>query len=579
MRKKEAKNLDSGKIAEIRARVSSEHLMEHVRNIAQRVRLSGSEEEARSFDYIERKMQEWGIPYRRLTHPAYISWPGEASLILTAGNETKEIKCITHSLAASTPAAGITGPVWDAGSGNADDFDKFVPGSVALIQGLATPQGTATALKAGAGGIIFVNGQELHEMIVSPIWGSPSSEMKHLLPSIPVVSVLAQDIEATVSELRKGKQVQANLHTKVETGWREIPLLVADIPGNVYPDQIVMLAAHVDSWHYGAMDNAGANAVQLECLRIFQERRKFLQRTLRVAFWSGHSHGRYAGSTWYVDEFWPELSEKMVLHVYVDSVGGQGATVLSEAWAMPETKAVGAEAVAAETGTEFSGDRFGRGGDQSFYGLGVSALFMCLSEQPPVNAPNYIGSSKLLGGEGKTGGLGFWWHTTEDTIDKLDPEFLLRDARIYLYALSRYLEEAKLALDFRATVRELQGDLKDWQAKAGERFDLGSALRRCENLSEALDVRYKRLDLSTGDHNRVLVQLERILIPLCFSTQNRYEHGLALAYPPVPALQPIEDLLVTPQGSADEMHVLVLLKRRLNYVCDSLRQALAVVEG
>ncbi|HUX46670.1 MAG TPA: M28 family peptidase [Desulfosporosinus sp.] len=564
-------------MAKIWESTSSEHLMVHVENIAQWVRLSGSEEEGKSFAYIEQKLQEWGISYQRMTHQAYISWPEKAALRLTVGNETKEIKCITHSQAESTPSGGITGPLWDAGAGKVEDFAKFVPGSIALIQGLATPQETVTAFEAGASGIIYVNGQELHEMIVSPIWGSPSSEMKHLLPSIPMVSVLAEDIETVIAELQIGKCVQATLNTEVQTGWREIPLLVAEIPGNVYPDEMVMLAGHVDSWHYGAMDNASGNALQLEALRLFQERRELLQRTLRVAFWSGHSHGRYAGSTWYVDEFWSELSERLVLYIYADCIGGQGATVLSEAWAMAETKAVGAEAVAAETGGEFYGDRFGRGGDQSFYGLGVSALFMCLSEQPPVIAPNYIGSSSLLGGNGKTGGLGSWWHSTGDTIDKLDPEFLLRDARIYLYALTRYLEEPKLALDYRATVRELQGHLSGWQAQAGERLNLECALKLCDSLSEALHAWYERSDLTARDHNKLLIQLQRILIPLNFSTENRYEHGLALAYPPIPALKPIQELVLTPRGSAEEMHLLVLLKRRLNYVCDSLRQAVRIV--
>src|SRR5699024_3524545 len=123
---------------------------------------------------------------------------------------------------------------------------------------------------------------------------------------------------------------------------------------------VVFLSGHVDSWHYGAMDNASANAVQLEVLKAFQERKEHLKRTLRVVFWSGHSHGRYAGSAWYVDKNWQDLNEELAVQMYVDSVGGKGATILTQAWAMSETKQVAVDALELELNDKFEGTRFGR---------------------------------------------------------------------------------------------------------------------------------------------------------------------------------------------------------------------------
>ena len=34
------------------------------------------------------------------------------------------------------------------------------------------------------------------------------------------------------------------------------------------------------------------------------------RRGLRVVFWSGHSQGRYSGSTWYADTHWEELERR-----------------------------------------------------------------------------------------------------------------------------------------------------------------------------------------------------------------------------------------------------------------------------
>jgi hypothetical protein len=558
---------------DVRDMTSSDQLMEHVQNIAKWVRLSGSPEESYSFDYIEEKLKEWDINYQRITHPAYISLPGKASVLININGTQSALESITHSMGVSTPAEGISGTVVYVGAGTPEDYEDFPSGSVALINGLATPKGTLNAGKAGAAGVIFINGNEFHEMIVSPVWGSPSTEYQHLLPKIPVVSILEKDGKEIRDALSNHSIVSTTIHAEVLTKWREIPLLVADIEGNEYPEELVLFSGHVDSWHYGAMDNASANAVQLEALRVFQERKDQLKRSLRVAFWSGHSHGRYAGSTWYVDENWSELDDRLVVQMYIDSVGGKGATVLSHAWAMSETKAVAVDALGLETGDLFEGGRFGRGGDQSFYGIGVSSLFMCLSEQPPITDPSYIGSSNLLGGDGKTGGLGSWWHAVDDTVDKLDPEFLERDARIYLYTLARYLEDSKLSLDFRPTIAELRQHLVKWQNIAGDRFNLDSAIDQCNQLEEAVNQYYGQNTLDICAFNQMVVQLGRILIPLNYSTGTRFEHGLALNHEPIPALDPIHSLVSTVPNSDEEQHLLVLLKRRLNYVTDTFRRA------
>ena len=81
----------------------------------------------------------------------------------------------------------------------------------------------------------------------------------------------------------------------------------------------MLFSGHIDSWHRGAMDNGSANALMLEVLRVLLPQREMLRRSIRLAFWSGHSHGRYAGSTWYADNFWEELHENCVLHLNADS--------------------------------------------------------------------------------------------------------------------------------------------------------------------------------------------------------------------------------------------------------------------
>src|SRR5699024_4448343 len=103
--------------------------------------------------------------------------------------------------------------------------------------------------------------------------------------------------------------------THLDTGWRKIPVLEATIEGSKVPEEFVLLHGHLDSWHEGVGDNATGDATMLELARVFWENRENLDRTLKIAWWSGHSHGRYAGSTWYADEFGIDLAKNCVAQV------------------------------------------------------------------------------------------------------------------------------------------------------------------------------------------------------------------------------------------------------------------------
>ena len=142
----------------------------------------------------------------------------------------------------------------------------------------------------------------------------------------------------------------------------------------------MLFSGHQDSWHYGAMDNGSANATMLEVARLLAERRDDLYRGLRVAFWSGHSHGRYSGSTWYVDQHWEELYDQCVAHVNVDSTGARGATFYGRFLSHKEQADFGAAIVQAHTGQQAQARRMSRAGDMSFNGVGIPSLFMSLSQ-------------------------------------------------------------------------------------------------------------------------------------------------------------------------------------------------------
>jgi carboxypeptidase Q len=78
---------------------------------------------------------------------------------------------------------------------------------------------------------------------------------------------------------------------------------LAEIPGTDKRGEVVMVGAHLDSWHAGtgATDNAAGSAVAMEAMRILQALEVKPRRTIRIALWSGEEQG-LLGSKAYVAE-------------------------------------------------------------------------------------------------------------------------------------------------------------------------------------------------------------------------------------------------------------------------------------
>lgn len=77
--------------------------------------------------------------------------------------------------------------------------------------------------------------------------------------------------------------------------------VIAELPGGAKQDEIVMMGAHLDSWHggTGAGDNAAGSAVMLEALRILKALDLDMERTVRLALWGSEEVGHF-GSDGYV---------------------------------------------------------------------------------------------------------------------------------------------------------------------------------------------------------------------------------------------------------------------------------------
>lgn len=119
---------------------------------------------------------------------------------------------------------------------------------------------------------------------------------------LPQVVVAAEHYNRIVRQLVMGQTVTLALNLEVEfTASKPGFNVIGDIPGTDLKDEVVMIGAHLDSWHSstGATDNAVGSAVMMEAMRLIKSIGHAPRRTIRIALWGGEEQG-LIGSRSYV---------------------------------------------------------------------------------------------------------------------------------------------------------------------------------------------------------------------------------------------------------------------------------------
>ncbi len=545
-------------------------------------RASGTEGERRAMDYIAGSLRAEGIAVDVHAFDAYLSYPLAGSVAVVAGRGLPpEIKAKTRAFSTNTPPEGVVAEV------------VYVPGGTDLFRDTETHRRLAGAGVAGKivlseagsrrnmqaaqeqGAVAYLHTwpseeDAIHEGIVSPVWGAPTPDTVAAFPRIPILSITKVSGEALKTALAAGP-VTVRVHSRTETGWHPVTLPVASIPGTT--SEFVLFSGHVDSWHLGATDNATGNAVTMEIARVLHAHRDRLRRGVRCAFWPGHSTGRYAGSSWYADHHWHDLYEHCVLHINCDSPGVLGATEYDPVTATADAAAFGVALIKELTGQDVAWERPVRAGDQSFWGAGVPSLLMGSSVRPK-------GQRWAVGGSG----LGWWWHTEDDTLDKVDPDVLRLDTRIYQLAAYRFAAAPVLPFRVGASVTELQAVVGTLARETGERFDwtpITAALDRLATAARAFDAVVD--GVPSGDQLAPIGRAQRAairaLIQTGYTGGSPFDHDPAVPQVPVPALQDARELMRLAPDSHAARVLHTRLVRQCNMVVFNLRKAARALEA
>ena len=449
-----------------------------------------------------------------------------------------------------------------------------VTGKILITEGFGNPALTAIAMEWGAIGLIAVNpGVDTHWGTCTTVWGSPDLDDYGRKPTIPVIAV-AKPIGDRLIARAKAGETPVTIHTEMMEGWFEQAIPVVDIPGATEPESFLLLHGHYDSWDVGVGDNATGDATMLEIARVLWANRANLQRSVRIAWWPGHSTGRYAGSTWFADRFALDLDANCVMQVNCDSPGCRWATSYHQTTAMPETWAMVKDVIETVAGSPAVMQRPHQAGDYSFNNIGISSFFMLSSTMPDdLRAEKNYYAVSGCGGN-------IAWHTENDTLEIADRDILMTDIKIYLSTILRVVNATILPVDWRATVAEFASTSATYAKAAGDLVDLSDVTRSIADLDASLASFYAQVAegrIPATAANAVQKRLARVLVPVNYTTAPRFTHDPAITRAPLPLIDKAMDVA---QMHGEMQHVtLTQIMRGANRTAAALIEARRHVEA
>ncbi|MEJ2665638.1 MAG: M28 family peptidase [Deinococcales bacterium] len=529
----------------------------------------------RAADVLAERLRALDVPVTVHEPELYLSLPKSARV--EAGGATFRAKPPSYSADARAGVAATLVYVPAAFATGSDDVfamadaaaarRRDVRGKIVLTEGFANPANTAFFQAAGAAGMIAINpGDDIHWGTCTTVWGTPGLHDLERKPRIPAVAVNRPDGERLKALAERGETV--TVYAEMEEGWYTSKIPVAELRGRKEPDKFVLLHGHYDSWAAGIGDNATGDATMLEVARVLRAHQDELERSVRIAWWPGHSTGRYAGSTWFADTFAIDLYENCVAQINCDSPGCRWATEYKDVSLTAETAGFAAQLIHDVTGKPLVAERAHQAGDYSFNNIGISGYFMLLSTMPDA-----LRAEKGYYGVGGCGG-NIAWHTENDTLDIADRDILLDDIKIYALSAFRNANVEVLPFDWRATTAEFGETLERYQAAAGDAFDLSPARQAAAELHEALEGFYAAVEsgaVAADAANAVIQALARRLVPVNFTTHGAFRHDPALTIPPLPDLALALELKALP--AEDRPFAAMELLRGRNRVVATVREA------
>lgn len=511
--------------------IDIELVEEYLSNIASYDRLSASEGESKAIEYIVKELEKENISYKVTYTDAILSNPISAGLSYEYEGKINNIIAKTRSFSASTANENLKGELVYIGE---DDLiqeatelklkkksqEQDLLGKTVISES-GNPISVLEIQNRGAIGYIqyWIGDEELiHEGTVNPIWGTPRLNELEYYTKIPVVCINNMDGEKLLKKLEKDR-IYMSISTELEEKVSKIPVLEAFISSSdIKNEEYLLLGSHLDSWYLGATDNATGNAMGLYIAKKFNEIKEELNFGLKVAWWSGHSNGRYAGSSLYARENYKDLLESCIAYMNIDMPGLRGASDYTKVSSGIEIFDLAQDCIKDIVNQKGDYSAPVRGWDQSFQNIGITPYFIW-SSTLPYNHPDTTGNSFMS----------WWWHTEEDTMEYYDKHVLLDDLKVYILAIKRLLKSDMKVFDLNKLVDKVLNILIDLKEKYKGNIDLSQSVKAFKDLKVNL-----YMNINKDLKNKEILYIIKKINQIYYTTEDSYRQDFALEQGEVP---------------------------------------------
>lgn len=298
-------------------------------------RLSGSANAARAVQWTTKRLRSWGIGVRqeKVKVPHWVRGP-ESARLLSHNNQPLVLTTLGGSVA--TPVEGITADVVEATS-----FEELarlgrdrIEGRIVFLNGAMDmdlvragrsfdayrkaqefrTKGADEAAPYGARAVVIrsVGSDSLR----TPHTGSVKYEGK--VRKIPAAALTAEDAMFVHRLIASGEKVSMHLVLRPRTlDEVESANVIGEIRGSEYPDEIVLIGAHLDSWDLGtgAIDDGGGVAMVMETMRLIHDLGLHPKRTIRCVLFMNEENGGRGGKQYFADH----KNEKHIAAIETDA--------------------------------------------------------------------------------------------------------------------------------------------------------------------------------------------------------------------------------------------------------------------
>ena len=493
-----------------------QRIMTDLQYIGTLQRYSGSTDGEKAVDFIVERMRSLGVSVERMRYEIYRSLPISATVDVDGEIQLKQYNATpyVYSGKAKNLRAQV---VFDEGSergntcihGSDSRYENFKEKIVLTYDN--TFEFARKAHKFGAVGVLSIWRADVpHHGTLGGIWGTPEIEdIENYYPYIPFVELIKTDGEELKALLTRGK-VFCTLDVKMDDSIVESSMPIATIKGK--SDKYVLVSGHYDSWYEGATDNGVANASMIELARVLQEHKSELQRTVVLAWWSGHSDGRYSGSTWYYDKYWKDLFENCVAHINMDICGCKGSDLVGLNTSMLEGEEFDLKFLSEFNQSEpMKPIPMARFADQTFWGANVPFAIM----------PKF--TRKVDSGEA----IFDWWHTKQDTLDKVDPDVALRDIRVISKLAAFFATINPLPADLSGFINLMEARLKAIENALCADFDISPLYPYISRMRSAV-ISLEKAMKNHSHTDDIIIKVGGEMTRLMYTYSSRYHHDHAV---------------------------------------------------